>query len=99
MLYTHLLWVALSVAALVAVKALVLYVLARLYGLRSSERTQFAGVLSQGGEFAFVLFSMPASQKLFHNDQMALLLVTVTLSMMTTPLLMKVIDKSAVATA
>ncbi|MBE0178660.1 glutathione-regulated potassium-efflux system protein KefB [Klebsiella aerogenes] len=92
-LYTHLLWVALSVAALVAVKALVLYVLARLYGLRSSERTQFAGVLSQGGEFAFVLFSMPASQKLFHNDQMALLLVTVTLSMMTTPLLMKVIDK------
>ncbi len=36
---------------------------------------------------------MPASQKLFHNDQMALLLVTVTLSMMTTPLLMKVIDK------
>ena len=89
-LYTHLLWVALSVAALVAVKALVLYVLARLYGLRSSERTQFAGVLSQGG---FVLFSMPASQKLFHNDQMALLLVTVTLSMMTTPLLMKVIDK------
>ncbi|EML2225956.1 glutathione-regulated potassium-efflux system protein KefB [Klebsiella aerogenes] len=92
-LYTHLLWVALSVAALVAVKALVLYVLARVYGLRSAERTQFAGVLSQGGEFAFVLFSMPASQKLFHNDQMALLLVTVTLSMMTTPLLMKVIDK------
>lgn len=92
-LYTHLLWVAFSVFALVAVKILVLYLLARVYGLRSSERLQFAGVLSQGGEFAFVLFSTASSQKLFQNDQMALLLVTVTLSMMTTPLLMKAIDK------
>jgi len=92
-LYTHLLWVIFSVFALVAVKMLVLYLLARVYGLRSSERLQFAGVLSQGGEFAFVLFSTASSQKLFQNDQMALLLVTVTLSMMTTPLLMKAIDK------
>ncbi|WES68873.1 glutathione-regulated potassium-efflux system protein KefB [Superficieibacter sp. HKU1] len=92
-LYTHLLWVIFSVFALVAVKTLVLYLLARVYGLRSSERMQFAGVLSQGGEFAFVLFSTASSQKLFQNDQMALLLVTVTLSMMTTPLLMKAIDK------
>ncbi len=56
MLYTHLLWVVISVVVLVAVKILVLYLLARLYGVRSSERMQFAGVLSQGGEFAFVLF-------------------------------------------
>ncbi|WP_276866939.1 glutathione-regulated potassium-efflux system protein KefB [Enterobacter oligotrophicus] len=92
-LYTHLLWVVCSVLILVTLKALVLYGLSRLHGLRSSERLQFAGVLSQGGEFAFVLFSTASSQKLFHNDQMALLLVTVTLSMMTTPLLMKGIDK------
>ncbi|SFU17062.1 Kef-type potassium/proton antiporter, CPA2 family [Kosakonia arachidis] len=92
-LYTHLLWVVMSVAVLVAIKTLVLYVLARVYGLRSSERMQFAGVLSQGGEFAFVLFSSASSQRLFQQDQMALLLVTVTLSMMTTPLLMRGIDK------
>ncbi|MCN6190725.1 glutathione-regulated potassium-efflux system protein KefB [Escherichia coli] len=92
-LYTHLLWVVLSVIVLVAVKILVLYLLARLYGVRSSERMQFAGVLSQGGEFAFVLFSTASSQRLFQGDQMALLLVTVTLSMMTTPLLMKLVDK------
>lgn len=61
--------------------------------MRSSERMQFAGVLSQGGEFAFVLFSTASSQRLFQGDQMALLLVTVTLSMMTTPLLMKLVDK------
>ena len=92
-LYTHLLWVIASVAVLVAVKTLVLYLLARIYGLRSSERMQFSSVLSQGGEFAFVLFSTASSQKLFKDDQMALLLVTVTLSMMTTPLLMKLVDK------
>ncbi len=92
-LYTHLPWVLASVAVLVAVKTAVLYSLARINGMRSSERMQFAGVLSQGGEFAFVLFSSASSQRLFHNDQMALLLVTVTLSMMTTPALMKLIDK------
>ena len=92
-LYTHILAVVLGVAVLVAVKMLVLYVLARVYGLRHPERAQLAGVLSQGGEFAFVLFSTASSQRLFQHDQMALLLVTVTLSMMTTPLLMKLIDK------
>ncbi|MDA3134422.1 glutathione-regulated potassium-efflux system protein KefB [Atlantibacter subterraneus] len=92
-LYTHILLVVAGVAILVAVKMAVLYGLAHIYGLRNSERLQFSGVLSQGGEFAFVLFSTASSQRLFQGDQMALLLVTVTLSMMTTPLLMKRIDK------
>ncbi|QHM73544.1 Glutathione-regulated potassium-efflux system protein KefC [Mixta intestinalis] len=92
-LYTHLLAILTGVLALVAVKTLVLYLLARIYGLRSSERLQFAGVLSQGGEFAFVLFSAASSAGLFHGDQLPLLLVTVTLSMMTTPLLMQGVDR------
>ncbi|MBK0003054.1 glutathione-regulated potassium-efflux system protein KefB [Erwinia sp. S43] len=92
-LYTHIVEILVGVVALVAVKTLVLYLLARVYGLRSSERLQFAGVLSQGGEFAFVLFSAAASAKLFSGDQMPLLLVTVTLSMMTTPLLMQGVDR------
>ncbi|MBS6438056.1 MULTISPECIES: glutathione-regulated potassium-efflux system protein KefB [Pantoea] len=92
-LYTHILEILLGVLILVTVKTLVLYVLGRVYGLRSSERQQFAGVLSQGGEFAFVLFSAASSARLFAGDQLPLLLVTVTLSMMTTPLLMQAIDK------
>ncbi|WP_058910346.1 glutathione-regulated potassium-efflux system protein KefB [Entomohabitans teleogrylli] len=91
-LYTHLPEVVIGVAALVVVKSLILWLLSRVYGLRTAERLQFAGVLSQGGEFAFVLFSLASSQRLFKGDQMALLLVTVTLSMMTTPLVMKAID-------
>ena len=92
-LYTHIVAILIGVLVLVAIKALVLYVLARIYGLRSSERLQFAGVLSQGGEFAFVLFSAASSAHLFSGDQLPLLLVTVTLSMMTTPLLMQGVDK------
>ena len=92
-LYTHIAEIILGVVILVAVKTLVLYVLGRIYGLRSSERLQFAGVLSQGGEFAFVLFSAASSAKLFSGDQLPLLLVTVTLSMMTTPLLMQGVDR------
>lgn len=92
-LYTYIGEIIISVVALVLVKSLVLYLLARIYGLRSSERLQFAGVLSQGGEFAFVLFSAASAAQLFSGDQLPRLLVTVTLSMMTTPLLMQGIDK------
>ncbi|WP_439214124.1 glutathione-regulated potassium-efflux system protein KefB [Duffyella gerundensis] len=92
-LYTHIVAILVGVLVLVAVKIAVLYLLSRIYGLRSLERMQFAGVLSQGGEFAFVLFSAASSTKLFSGDQLPLLVVTVTLSMMTTPLLMQAIDK------
>lgn len=92
-LYTHIVEILLGVVVLVVVKAGVLYLLSRIFGLRSSERLQFSAVLSQGGEFAFVLFSAASSAKLFSGDQMPLLLVTVTLSMMTTPLLMQSVDK------
>ncbi len=92
-LYTHIVEILVGVIVLVAVKAGVLYLLSRIFGLRSSERLQFSAVLSQGGEFAFVLFSAASSARLFSGDQMPLLLVTVTLSMMTTPLLMQGVDK------
>ncbi|EKN4697836.1 glutathione-regulated potassium-efflux system protein KefB [Yersinia ruckeri] len=92
-IFTHLLEVLLGVLALVAIKMTVLYGLARGFGLHRSVRLQFAGVLSQGGEFAFVLFSAAFSQHVLTGDQLALLLVIVTLSMMTTPLLMQSIDR------
>ncbi|KKF38645.1 glutathione-regulated potassium-efflux system protein KefB [Hafnia alvei] len=92
-LYTHLPEVLAGVAILVAVKGGVLYLLARIACIRRSVRMQFAAVLSQGGEFAFVLFSAASTQKLLQGDQMALLLVIVTLSMVTTPLLMQLVDR------
>ncbi|MGC6389079.1 glutathione-regulated potassium-efflux system protein KefB [Ewingella sp. S1.OA.A_B6] len=92
-LYTHILLVLAGVIVLVAVKGTVLYTLARVFGIRTSVRLQFAAVLSQGGEFAFVLFSAAGAQKVISSSQLSLLLVVVTLSMMTTPLLMQWVDR------
>lgn len=92
-LYTHILLVLVGVTVLVAVKGSVLYTLARVFGIRTSVRLQFAAVLSQGGEFAFVLFSAAGAQKVISSSQLSLLLVVVTLSMMTTPLLMQWVDR------
>lgn len=92
-LYTHILLVLAGVIILVAVKGAVLYALSRIFGLRTSVRLQFSAVLSQGGEFAFVLFSAAGAQKVISSSQLSLLLVVVTLSMMTTPLLMQWVDR------
>ena len=90
-LWQYLPQILLGVIVLVSVKMTVLYLLAHLT-CRRSGRLQFAGVLSQGGEFAFVLFSAALASRVITDHQMALLLVVVTLSMMTTPLLMQGID-------
>ncbi|MFB6421746.1 MAG: glutathione-regulated potassium-efflux system protein KefB [Candidatus Malihini olakiniferum] len=92
-LFTYGYKVMLGVFLLVMVKGVMLYVLARMNRMRRSERLQFAGVLSQGGEFAFVLFSAAAAHEVLQGEQLPLLLVTVTLSMMITPLLMQGIDR------
>lgn len=92
-LYTHILLVLAGVMILVMVKGAVLYGLSRIFGLRTSVRLQFSAVLSQGGEFAFVLFSAAGAQKVISSSQLSLLLVVVTISMMTTPLLMQWVDR------
>lgn len=73
---------------LVTVKLMVLWVIGRLAGLRGNENWLFAFLLSQGGEFAFVLFSAAVTEQILDPDTAALLIVAVALSMMTTPLLL-----------
>ena len=77
-----------AVFALVAVKGFILYVLARLAGSRDKARSKMAAILSQGGEFAFVIFTAASSEGLLDEQQTAFLLVVVSLSMVTTPLLL-----------
>ncbi|MFB9137209.1 glutathione-regulated potassium-efflux system protein KefB [Vibrio sp. AK197] len=78
----------LSVIGLVVAKGLVLYLLARITGTRSKARSRMAAILSQGGEFAFVIFTAASSEGLLDKSQTELLLVIVSLSMVTTPLLL-----------
>ena len=79
--------------SMVTVKAVILYALGRIYGLPSRQLPLFALVLSQGGEFAFVLFGVAQSFSVFPVGITDTLIVTVALSMLTTPLLMVVNDR------
>lgn len=82
-----------AVIVLVSIKALVLYALARLSGIRSKARSRMAAILSQGGEFAFVLFSAASAQGLLNLQINSFLLVVVSISMVTTPLILLVQDR------
>lgn len=82
--------VLLAVTGLVVCKGLILYVLAYLSGGRAKSRSKMAAILSQGGEFAFVIFTAASAEGLLTQDQIAFLLVVVSLSMVTTPLLLTV---------
>lgn len=77
-----------AVFLLVATKGLILYGLARGFGTRAKARSQMAAILSQGGEFAFVLFTAAQGEGLLGKELTALLLVVVSLSMITTPLIL-----------
>ncbi|MDN3608869.1 glutathione-regulated potassium-efflux system protein KefB [Vibrio ostreicida] len=78
----------LAVFGLVAIKASILYFLARLAGSKPKSRSKMAAILSQGGEFAFVIFTAASAEGLLAKEQMAFLLVVVSLSMVTTPLML-----------
>ena len=80
--------VLLAVFGLVAVKGLILYALARVAGSSAKSRSKMAAILSQGGEFAFVIFTAAGKEGLLDSNQTAFLLVVVSLSMVTTPLLL-----------
>ncbi|KOO02010.1 glutathione-regulated potassium-efflux system protein KefB [Vibrio nereis] len=77
-----------SVLGLVVIKGLILYLLGHLSGNRAKARSKMAAILSQGGEFAFVIFTAASAEGLLSQDQIAFLLVVVSLSMVTTPLLL-----------
>ena len=81
-------WIVLGGAlGLVFVKAVLLYVIARLGGAKHNDALNTSAVLSQGGEFAFVVISLGAGSLLFTNGQATLMSAIVTISMAMTPLM------------
>ena len=79
--------VALLVTAVIGGKFLALKYLAKRVNLPREHRTHFAILLSQGGEFAFVVMGAAQSANLIHVEQLNVVTVVVALSMATTPLL------------
>jgi glutathione-regulated potassium-efflux system protein KefB len=76
------------VAGLLTIKGLVLFLLGRRLGLEAGPARRLALALSQGGEFAFVLFAAGTRAHVMEQPVADLLSVAVTLSMAATPLLL-----------
>ena len=77
-------------AAIVGVKTLLVFVLALAFGVGRRPAFALGLLLSQGGEFGFVLFAQAAAGRLVDADAANLLGAAVTLSMATTPFLMMI---------
>jgi glutathione-regulated potassium-efflux system ancillary protein KefC len=81
------------VISFMALKAIVIFGLARLMGLPVQQRPLFTLMLAQGGEFAFVVFQQAAGLKIFDPQTSSILVGAVALSMLLSPLILVLIDK------
>jgi voltage-gated potassium channel Kch len=79
-------------AAVIVIKAALIALLSRIFGCNWTVSARLGLLLSQAGEFGFVLFAMAATALLITPEAASLFGAVVTLSMATTPFLMRFID-------
>ena len=79
-------------AGLIATKALLISVLSRIFRSSWTRSFRLGLLLSQAGEFGFVLFPMATAAALITPEAASLFSAVVTLSMATTPFLMRLTD-------
>lgn len=80
------------VVGVLIVKFLVLFLLAKFNGASTTSARRLGLSISQGGEFAFVIFALAVTAQLIDRALADLLVVVVTLSMAAAPLLMLLND-------
>jgi monovalent cation:proton antiporter-2 (CPA2) family protein len=80
---------------LVLIKTLILFGLGRWWGLPNGSARRLGLVLCQGGEFAFVLFSVGVIEGAISRELASVLTLAVTLSMAATPVLLLIDDWAA----
>lgn len=80
-------------AGLIILKMLILYALGRLFRSASSTSLKTAAILSQGGEFGFVVFSLATEGNLLTPQMATILTAIVTLSMIATPLIIMAVNR------
>ena len=84
----------LIVASLMLAKALVLFPLVRVFGICDLKGSvSLAVVLSQGGEFAFVLFAIVANQQIIQPALIDQLILAVAVSMLMTPIVYQLSER------
>jgi monovalent cation:H+ antiporter-2, CPA2 family len=77
-----------TVALIMGIKALVLAGIGRFYKLKFDQNMLFTLLLSQVGEFAFVLLASSRQMGILDKSQSDYLMAAVTISMMLTPILL-----------
>jgi monovalent cation:proton antiporter-2 (CPA2) family protein len=75
------------VLGLLLIKSVILWVLCRLMGVGTPDATRVALLLSQSGEFGFVLFGLATISGVLPQDLFQFLTLLVALTMVTTPLM------------
>lgn len=88
LLQTHPATIAALLLGFMVLKLTTLWVVARLFGVNVRERWLFSILITQGSEFAFVLFLVARDASVLTQEWAALLTMTVALSMAVTPLLL-----------
>jgi glutathione-regulated potassium-efflux system ancillary protein KefC len=87
-------WLMLAVVlGFLAVKGVVIWLLARAMGIPLAERPVLVLLLAQGGEFAFVVFQAAAGAKAIAAETASLLVGAVALSMLLSPLLLAALTR------
>jgi glutathione-regulated potassium-efflux system ancillary protein KefC len=81
------------VIAFLSLKALVLWTMARTMPIPLAERSVFVVLLTQGGEFGFVVFQAATQGRVIDGEAASLLVAVVALSMLLTPLLLLASDR------
>jgi monovalent cation:proton antiporter-2 (CPA2) family protein len=85
--------VAISVAALMALKALVIYGITRVFGATHGEGVERMVLMAQGGEFAFVLYAAALAAGLIDGKANAILTAIIIISMVLTPVFVVLHDR------
>jgi len=79
------LWIPLSIVGLLALKSLIVFVLLRVFGLSWGRAAEGGLLLSQGGEFAFIVIGMALGLGLLERQTGQFMLIVVGVSMLAAP--------------
>ncbi|MEO1658462.1 MAG: monovalent cation:proton antiporter-2 (CPA2) family protein [Pseudomonadota bacterium] len=86
--------VLLGAGGLIIFKMIVIYGLTLGFGANRPQALRTAGILSQGGEFGFVVFSLGAGSGIFGAGLATVISAIITLSMIATPVIMMLITRT-----
>lgn len=82
-----------TAAGIIVIKATIISLIDRFFGSRLGHSLRLGLLLSQAGEFGFVLFAQAAAAQIIAPEAASLMSAVVTLSMATTPFLMRLNDR------